>query len=108
MNVFFSYTVRDGMITRNQLRQVAERLQNFSSPYVDLLEHRCGGHQPSVIKALWEADAFLLCVTPYVFCSPWVALEYAIAHKRGIPIYATSLASWLTTKHANELPFHRV
>ena len=108
MNIFFSYTVRDGMVTRDHLRQVAERLQKFSSPYMDLLEHRCGGHQPSVIKAIWEADVFLLCVTPYIFRSPWVALECAIAQKRGIPVYATSLASWLTTKHANELPLYRV
>lgn len=107
MNIFLSYTVRDGMLTRDRLRRIAKGLQEFSSPYVDLLEHRCGGHQPSVRNALLNADAFLLCMTPRVFYSPWVALEYTIALQQGIPIYAMSLASWLAAEHADETWRHR-
>lgn len=88
MRTFLSYTVRDGLVDRVRLRQVASVLETFSSPYIDLLEHRCGGHQPSVWKALEQMDALVLCVTPRVFRSPWVIAEYAAAIRLGVPIYA--------------------
>jgi hypothetical protein len=106
MNIFFSYTVRDGLVDRTGLGRVAKRLEQFSSPYIDLLEHRCGGHQPSVWNALSKADAFLLCITPRVFDSPWVALECAAALSRGVAIYGASPSAWLSVQNASEIERH--
>ncbi len=87
MNVFVSYSVRDGRVNRDRLRRLAAALESMCAPYIDLLEHKCGGHQPSVWKALGRMDAFLLCGTPSVSRSPWVAAEYAAAVRLGVPIY---------------------
>lgn len=87
MNLFVSYTVRDGLVEAAKLRQLAKRLEEFSHPYIDLLEHRCGGHQPSVWKALQRADALLLCATPCLFRSPWVVQEWLAAKRRRLPVY---------------------
>jgi hypothetical protein len=87
MRMFLSYTIHDGFVDRERLRRVASIFETFSSPYVDLLEHQCGGHQPSVWKALRQMDAFVLCVTPWIFRSPWVIAECAAAVSLGVPIY---------------------
>lgn len=41
-------------------------------------------------------DAFLLCLTPHVFRSPWVIAEYAIAIASGVPIYTLNFDDWIT------------
>jgi hypothetical protein len=108
VNVFFSYTVRDNLVDCADLRRIARRLEGFSSPYIDLLEHRCGGHQPSVWKALNGADAFLLCVTPCTFESPWVMAECATALELGLPFYAAPRESWLSIERARDMPEHLI
>ena len=103
MNLFFSYTIRDGLVDVNQLRRIAKNLEACATPYIDLLEHRCGGHQPSVWKALNRADALLLCSTPMIFQSPWVRNEYLTAMKRGLPIFMAPLAYWLAPRNFENL-----
>ena len=106
MNIFFSYTVRDGLVNVGHLRRITKRLEVFSRPYIDLLEHRCGGHQPSVRKAIYRADAFLLCVTPQIFDSPWVTAECITALKLGVPIYAASSSFWFSVNHPGDIQRH--
>lgn len=100
MNIFFSYTVRDGFVDRTALLRVRSQLEQFSSPYIDLLEHSSGGNQTAVWDALARAESLFLCVTPNILASPWVKLELSFAIKRGIAIYSAPLSTWQSMKRS--------
>lgn len=80
MNVFVSYTRRDGAITTDLLRRFAADLSERCSPYVHALEEsRARFQQLRVLLALVRAKQVIHITSPLSLSSPWVRLELRVA-----------------------------
>jgi hypothetical protein len=85
MKIFVSYTMRDGWLSLERLRQMETALSGLGDPYIDLLHNRSFHKQTFVERALASADLFIGCWTPGFSLSPWVQFELEVAQKRQMP-----------------------
>jgi hypothetical protein len=86
MRVFVSYTLRDGVLSACVLAELASRMRDFCSPYVDIVHNRSENPQAHVLRQLSECEVVLACMTPGFLASPWVGLELSLAQARACPI----------------------
>lgn len=86
MNIFFSYTMRDGVLSRKALQVIEERLSYLGRPYIDILHNSSWFPQTYVEKKLRSADLLVACATKGLLLSPWVQLELTTAYRSHIPV----------------------
>ena len=86
MKIFISYTVRDGHINIDVLKEIDRKLSEKYDLYIDLIHNKSRLRQDKVLNELKNSDRLILINTPKVNQSPWVKLELDIAKKRGILI----------------------
>lgn len=98
MNVFVSYTRRDGVVTDAMLRRLGSHLETICSPFIHaLVEKQITHQQLTVLRALFRSHLVILLVSPESFQSPWVRLEIFLARlllRPIIKIEAKELAAW--------------
>lgn len=81
MNVFISYTRRDGRVTAPLLGRLRDHLAGVCTPFVHALEEPdLRFQQLAVLRALLRSHLVVLVVSPSVLRSPWVRLELGLAH----------------------------
>lgn len=76
MNLFVSYSRRDGIVTTELLRNLECHLQEVCNPFIHCLH--CSDsrwQQAIVIMALFNSHAVLLIESPAASTSGWVRLE---------------------------------
>jgi len=87
MNLFVSYTRRDGLVTNNLLQGLHVYLCSICTPFIHAIEEpKLVWQQSSVICALLCSHAILLIESPGIKQSPWVRLELFIARILLLPI----------------------
>jgi hypothetical protein len=98
MNVFVSYTRRDGMVNIRLLKRLHGYLSGVSRPFIHAIEERSlGWQQLAVLQALIRSDVILLIESPGVKHSRWVKLEMRLARILLRPVVrfnASDLAVW--------------
>ncbi len=98
MNVFVSYTRRDGVVTDAMLRRLGNHLSTVCSPFIHaLVEKQITHQQLTVLRALFRSHVVILLVSPESLQSPWVRLEILLARlllRPIIKIDAKELAEW--------------
>jgi hypothetical protein len=98
MNVFVSYTLRDGMVTNTLLQRLHTYLSGVCSPFIHAVEEqRLGRQQLGVLRALLRSDVILLVVSPAVQRSHWVRVEMWLGRlllRPVIRLNASDLAGW--------------
>lgn len=79
MNLFVSYSRRDGMVTRPMLELLQTHLNGVCSPFIHCLQERPGRwEQIRVLRQLFRSHAILLIESPAVRTSNWVKLELSL------------------------------
>lgn len=86
MNIFVSYTLRDGVLDEHKLERLHLILRGSGDPYIDVLHNKSLNRQARVVEELSNANVLIACVTQGFFASEWVQFELATARRRGIPI----------------------
>lgn len=87
MNVFVSYTRRDGTVTTPLLERFHAHLCGVCNPFVHaVVERNLKYQQPAVLWALLKCHLIILIESPEVQVSPWVRLELAIGRILQRPI----------------------
>ena len=98
MNVFVSYSLRDGMVTTALLQRLHTYLSGICDPFIHAVEERRLGYQQlGVLRALLRSDVILLLVSPEVQRSRWVILELRLGRLLLRPVVrldASDLAAW--------------
>lgn len=98
MNVFVSYSRRDGLVNTILLNHLQSHLINFCKPFIHALEEpKIKYQQLSVINALVKCHIIVLLVSPASKQSSWVKLEIIIGRillKPVITIDASLLSEW--------------
>ncbi len=76
MNVFVSYSRRDGFVNMTMLTNLHKRLSETSEPFIHAIEEPNLKHQQlAVLMALFRCNLIVLLVSPASEKSPWVWLE---------------------------------
>ena len=87
MNLFVSYTRRDGLVTDNMLQGLHVCLCSICTPFIHAIEEpKIVWQQFAVICALLRSHAILLIDSPSVKQSPWVRLELLIGRLLLLPV----------------------
>jgi len=98
MNVFVSYSRRDGAVTTALLNRLQAYLGEFCVPFIHALEEpRLRHQQLGVIKALLRSHLILILVSPASRKSPWVRLELLLGRllfRPVVAIEASTLEQW--------------
>jgi hypothetical protein len=84
MKYFISYTIRDGMIDKNELKKLENHYNQQGQVYIDLLHNNSRFKQLRVLRELFTSDVFVLINTPKIVESPWVKIEVFIARIRNM------------------------
>lgn len=80
MNLFVSYSRRDGLVTTELLQRLELHLQGVCNPFIHCLHSNNGRwEQARVIYALLKSHAVLLIESPAARTSGWVQLELFLA-----------------------------
>lgn len=91
MNVFVSYTRRDGIVTNEMLSHLYDKLKDVCTPFIHALEEQNLRHQQfGVLKAIFFSDIVLVVISPLIYRSPWVRLEILLAKLLMRPILRIS------------------
>lgn len=110
MNLFVSYTRRDGTVSYSMLVQLNEYLSELCSPFIHAVEeHKFKNQQFEVIKALFKSHAILLIESPQVQKSKWVRIELFISRLLMLPIIRLSPQDIENIRHNKTLstaPLH--
>ncbi|MEX3025239.1 TIR domain-containing protein [Proteus sp. STS61-E] len=79
-NIFISYSTRDGIVTKDFLEKIHEKIKEKVSfnIYIDLLHNRKIDKQSHVIKKLLSSDYLVLLKTEYTDNSEWVQFELSL------------------------------
>ncbi|MDD2776945.1 MAG: hypothetical protein PHU06_13395 [Gallionella sp.] len=94
MNVFVSYTRRDGLVTVDLLTVVHARLSKVCTPFIHALEESNLKHQQlAVIRAIFRSHLIVLIVSPAIKQSPWVRLELFLAKLLLRPIISIDVST---------------
>lgn len=87
MNLFVSYTRRDGAVSYQMLFCLNIYLSEVCKPFIHAIEqHQLKNQQIEVIKALLKSHAILLIESPEVKNSKWVKIELFISRLLLLPI----------------------
>jgi hypothetical protein len=80
MNLFVSYSRRDGLVTTELLQNLESHLHGICSPFIHCLHASDSRWQQIlVMRALFCSHAVLLVESPAASKSGWVRLELVIA-----------------------------
>lgn len=79
MNIFVSYSRRDGEVTDQSLRLIERYLNGIGTPFIHCFQPKSRCEQVSVLLALAKSHVVLLVDSPAAKTSPWVRLELTIA-----------------------------
>lgn len=90
--IFFSYTLRDGEISKDILLKIKQQFERFSEleTYFDLLDNHSTNHQEYVYNVLASANILCLIKSPAINVSTWVKKELRVAKIRNLPIVEIS------------------
>ncbi len=87
MNIFVSYTRRDGVLTLEKLKKISGYLSRKHNIFIHALESlEKDVNQNNVISKLIQSDVMILLFTEGCLLSPWVNLEIELSNLLGIPI----------------------
>src|SRR5262249_30447451 len=96
--LFVSYTLRDGIVTRELLLRLNTHLLGVCTPFIHALEEKnLASQQLGVLLALVSSHAVLLLLSPGLQKSPWVRLELWLARLLLLPVItleARELTAW--------------
>lgn len=87
MNVFISYTLRDGLITRAILKRINDKLCGKCNLFIDLLHNKSANPQAEIFLKVASSNVVMQINTPAIRESEWVTLERDCAKSKGIPVY---------------------
>lgn len=79
MRLFVSYTVRDGMVKKDDLIELNSILEYLDDVYIDMIHNTSRFPQLFVIFKVIRSSHFLIVESPSVYNSPWVKLEIFLA-----------------------------
>ena len=85
--VFFSYTLRDGILDKSLLKNICELLSPTCDVFADVIHNDSVDKQKRVIDELHSSQYVVVLNTPLINESPWVNIEIEEANKIGIPIF---------------------
>lgn len=95
MNVFFVYTLRDGLVTKSKLVSLKKALSQISSHkfYIDIVDNQSivNNFQSIVMDNLSNATVSCVVLSPTLRYSPWARKELSIIGKKRIPRLDLSL-----------------
>jgi hypothetical protein len=98
MNVFVSYSRRDGIVTTPMLNRLYAHLIGVCVPFIHAIEEPKLKHQQlAVLNALLRCHFIILLVSPASKRSPWVRLEIFLGRLLMRPIIyidAAILKEW--------------
>jgi hypothetical protein len=98
INLFVSYTRRDGEVTDELLERLHAHLAGVCNPFIHAIEERkVVLRQGGVLSALLCSHVLLLLESPETRRSPWVRLELGLSRLRLIPVIrinVAEIASW--------------
>jgi hypothetical protein len=93
MNIFISYSQRDGLVTTSLLKKFHHYLSGICTPFIHALEDpSLQSQQLGVLRALWKADLVILIVSPAARSSKWVRIELLVARIILCPIISIDAA----------------
>lgn len=93
MNLFVSYTRRDGTVDNILLQKLHTYLNSICNPFIHAIEEpKLKRQQLAVFKALFSSHAILLILSPDVLNSPWVRLELFIGKLLLLPVLKLTVA----------------
>ena len=81
MRLFLSYTMRDGNVTLQHLRQACNSLRRFGPVFADAIHNADSDRQARVERELAECDLVVSIETKTFRESRWVAREQEIASR---------------------------
>jgi len=81
MNIFVCYTLRDGKLTENILKNIYEYLSQYGKVFIDLLDNKSNDRQEKVIDELIKCDCVIVIETKGTYDSEWVKLEIDLSKK---------------------------
>lgn len=87
MNIFISYTLKDGILSIDHLKRIEQFFKNLGKPYIDILHNPWINPQEHVLSMIKKSSEMYVCITPEVFDSRWVLFEIGFAMSHDIPIY---------------------
>jgi hypothetical protein len=91
MNLFVSYTRRDGAVSYPMLSDLNDYLSNLCTPFIHAVEQQnLKNQQIGVVKALLKSHAILLIESPEVNNSKWVRFELMLSRLLLLPIIKLS------------------
>lgn len=86
MQVFISYTLKDGLVTRAKLQKIKKQISEFATCYIDILDNDSLNKQQRVFDELLKSNLLLVLVSPDIKRSKWVMMENEFAETNNIPI----------------------
>lgn len=89
--VFFSYTLRDGIVNDSLLSGVYAVLVKMYDVFIDLLHNDSIDKQARVLNELRSSQYVFVLKTPMIEESGWVDIEIAETKKMGIPLFFIDL-----------------
>jgi hypothetical protein len=104
LNIFVSYTRRDGLVSKDFLQKLFGKLSNFSTPFIHALEpQELPFQEIRVLKALMKSHLVILIESPLIYRSPWVNLEILLSRLKLIPVIKISIVSFRNLNGLNKL-----
>lgn len=96
--IFFSYTIRDGLINRPLLFQFKFKLEKLGiiNTYIDLIDNE-NSQEPQfkVVEELKNSSLVCLIDTPKVLTSPWVTKEMNLKNNLSKPFFKIQYSDFL-------------
>ncbi len=89
--VFFSYTLRDGVVNDSLLLAVYAALVKKYDIFIDKLHNDSMDKQARVLKELKSSQYVFVLRTPMIKESSWVDIEIAEAKKLSVPLFYIDL-----------------
>jgi hypothetical protein len=86
MDIFVSYTVRDGLLNAQKLGEICHLLSPSGNVFIDLLHNSDPDPPAEWRRRLATANVVVLCCTPGILASPWVRLELAFVFAARKPL----------------------
>lgn len=91
--IFFSYTLRDGILDKSLLKNICELLSPICDVFADVIHNDSVDKQKRVIDELRSSQYVVVLDTPLINESPWVNIEIDEANKMRIPILRVEVNS---------------
>jgi hypothetical protein len=89
--LFFSYTLRDGVVSNSLLSEIYTILVKTYDIFIDLLHNDSIDKQARVLNELKSSQYVFVLKTPMLEESSWVNIEIAETRKMGIPLFFIDL-----------------